>query len=712
MSDLHDARMASSMRVLNVWSSLAERYNRRLDDDDIVDIWTGEVIKDRGVLSALPKRYNFGDLADKDDDPATNTDPGSEAADNLAEDEEDDDDEDEGNPQETDAFPPSKGLVAPQIARLAPLRPATSSSDADDLGEFLKAEAIRRELDGGDDSSDDEFSILPPRSTPAKRTMTPARKTSFAARAKPRPLKTPAPDTGSEDEFAVLGSDRNDVYRGYRARRTPSPQVPASIPSPPPPSSSPGPSTSFSLPPSPLLSHTPLGSNKVPQIEGRFDSPTPKRKPLAPTFRRALEDSLNEIDLEFPPPQPRAPSVFGRRPSSAFIIDLSLSDDETEDEKPHPTVNVTTNPKLLASARTVKENGSVSISNRQIPFVLIETKRPAPAPATSTVVASESIPTPTVPDLVTPPKKGRPRAKTLKDKPPDFGGPQNSKRGDGTKLVKERSQEGGEDVLPSGSPATKADETPITGEATKKVESPLSSSARSDSSPKAKTRSKSKPKEKRTPTRPPSSDDEHNLDPQPFPKKRVASPKSSPGPQKQVTTTPESGVKPRSTRKSAKKPKSTRSTRSMESAATTTTATVKSRTPRKPPEAFVDIEGDGHSSPLFPPSPSPTPPIRPRIRGILKRKRTISSGSGSGEEQGSPNGDPGQQTFPPDGGGVEACMIRTPEVIDVDGDDHGDDLEAGTSYFSSPFLQNIKPIDQSQQVDQNPKYHYNLYPGR
>jgi len=397
-----------------------------------VDIRTGEVIKDRGVLSELPKRYNFGDLADKDDDPATNTDPGSEAADNLAEDEEDDDDEDERNPQEADAFPPSEGLGAPQIARFAPLRPATSSSDADDLGEFLKAEAIRRELDGGDDSSDDEFSILPSRSTPAKRTMTPARKTSFTARAKSRPLKTPAPDTGSEDEFAVLGSDRNDVYRGYRARRTPSPQVPASIPSPPP-SSSPGPSTSFSLPSSPLLSHTPLGSNKVPQIEGRFGSPTPKRQPRAPTFRRALEDSLDEIDLEFPPPQPRAPSIFGRRPSSAFIIDLSLSDDETEDKKPHPTVNATTNLKLLASARTVKENGSVSISNRQIPFVLIETKRPTPAPATSIVVTSESISAPTVPDPVTSPKKGRPRAKSLKDKPPDFGGLQNSKRGEGAK---------------------------------------------------------------------------------------------------------------------------------------------------------------------------------------------------------------------------------------------------------------------------------------
>jgi len=612
-----------------------------------VDIRTGEVIKDRGVLSELPKRYNFGDLADKDDDPAANTDPGSEAADNLAEDEEDDDDEGEGDAEETDAFSSSKGLVAPQITRLAPLKPATSSSDADDLGEFLKAEAIRRELDGGDDSSEDEFNILPPRSTPAKRTMTPARKTPFTARIKHRPLRTPAPDTESEDEFAVLDRDKNDVYCGYRARRTPSPQIPASIPSPPPPSSSPVPSTSFSLPSSPLSSHTPLSSNKDPQIEGRLGSPTPKRQPLGPTSRRTLEDSLNEIDLEFPPPQPRAPSVFGRRPSSAFIIDLSLSDDETEDERPHPTVK------------------------KPIPFVLIETKRPAPV--TSTVRASESTFASTVPGLVTPPKKGKPRAKSLKDKPPDFGGSLNSRRGEGAKakLVKESLQEGDKGVLPSGSPAPKVDETLITGEATKEVRSLPSSPARSDSSPKARTRLKPKPRGKRS--RLITSDDEHNLGTEPSPTKRVASPKSSPGPQTQATT-PRSDSKPKSTRKSATKPKSTRSTRSTESGASTTTATVKSRTLRKPPEAFVEMEGDDRSPPPSPPSLSPASPTRSRIRGILKRKRTISSGPGSGEEQGG-----------------------------NDGDNHSDDPEAGMSYCLGPFLRKIKPMDQLQQVNQNPK---------
>ena len=218
-----------------------------------MDIRTGQVIKDRGVLSELPKRYNFGDLADKEEDLAVHTDPGSEVADNLAGDE---DDEDEDDAEEPDAFPSS---VSPQI-RLAPLRPATSSSDVDDLREFLRAEAIRRELDGGDESSEDEFNILPPRSTPAKRTMTPVSKTPFTAKAKTRPLKTPISDSDSEDEIAAWDRDRNDVYRGYRTRRTPSPEVPASSSLPPP---------SSSLPPSPLLSYTPFNSSRSPQIEER-----------------------------------------------------------------------------------------------------------------------------------------------------------------------------------------------------------------------------------------------------------------------------------------------------------------------------------------------------------------------------------------------------------------------------------------------------------
>src|ERR1700733_13309832 len=49
-TDLPDARRASSFRVLNVWSQLAERYSRPLAEDDIVDLRTCDFIKDRNVI--------------------------------------------------------------------------------------------------------------------------------------------------------------------------------------------------------------------------------------------------------------------------------------------------------------------------------------------------------------------------------------------------------------------------------------------------------------------------------------------------------------------------------------------------------------------------------------------------------------------------------------------------------------------------------------
>ena len=126
------------MRVLNIWSALAERYNRGLEEDDIMDIRTGEIIKDRGVLSGLPKRCNFGDVADEDDNLSIDTDPGCEAAGHLVENEQARGDED--GTRETVAFPAADGLTS---SRLAPLRPATSSLDADDPRRLLTAEVIR-----------------------------------------------------------------------------------------------------------------------------------------------------------------------------------------------------------------------------------------------------------------------------------------------------------------------------------------------------------------------------------------------------------------------------------------------------------------------------------------------------------------------------------------------------------------------------------------
>ena len=41
------------MRMLQVWDNLAERYNKPLDEDDIVDLRDLSFLKDRGVTRAV-----------------------------------------------------------------------------------------------------------------------------------------------------------------------------------------------------------------------------------------------------------------------------------------------------------------------------------------------------------------------------------------------------------------------------------------------------------------------------------------------------------------------------------------------------------------------------------------------------------------------------------------------------------------------------------
>src|SRR6266550_3712697 len=54
-SDILKERHANMMRLFNAWSSLAERYAKPIDEDDIVDIVTGQVVQDRGVISGWDK---------------------------------------------------------------------------------------------------------------------------------------------------------------------------------------------------------------------------------------------------------------------------------------------------------------------------------------------------------------------------------------------------------------------------------------------------------------------------------------------------------------------------------------------------------------------------------------------------------------------------------------------------------------------------------
>ncbi|KIJ17805.1 hypothetical protein PAXINDRAFT_167774 [Paxillus involutus ATCC 200175] len=153
--DVHSARRASTLRVLNVWAQLAERYNKRLDEDDIVDLYSGAIIKDRGVLKGVSKDYNIGHFAQTDDgqeDPEVDQDQ----EDSEQDAEQDDDEDDELNtlpPRDTDDDPP---ISKKELLRGVP--PLSVTTDAEDLRDFLEAEQRRRDLAGDEENDEDGMS--------------------------------------------------------------------------------------------------------------------------------------------------------------------------------------------------------------------------------------------------------------------------------------------------------------------------------------------------------------------------------------------------------------------------------------------------------------------------------------------------------------------------------------------------------------------------
>ncbi|KAH7921562.1 hypothetical protein BV22DRAFT_1132191 [Leucogyrophana mollusca] len=137
-SDVHSARRESTLRVLNVWAQLAERYNKRLDEDDIIDLYTGAIINDRGVLRAAGRDRAFGTAVH------------AEEAQEGEEDSEQDQEREEGpDYDELDS-------LARQLRNVPPL---SATTDAEDLTEFLEAEKRRREVGGEEAEGEDELSI-------------------------------------------------------------------------------------------------------------------------------------------------------------------------------------------------------------------------------------------------------------------------------------------------------------------------------------------------------------------------------------------------------------------------------------------------------------------------------------------------------------------------------------------------------------------------
>ncbi|KAH9942873.1 hypothetical protein B0H21DRAFT_506058 [Amylocystis lapponica] len=151
-NQIDEDRRASSLRLMNFWSQLGERYNRPLDEDDIIDLRDGSLHKNRGVLQGVDHIYDLGYFAAGDgasDANATDT-----ASEGGGPPENEDDDVDE-----IDAFAPEANIsdeleMEKEKLHVPPVR-AMDPADAEDLREFLEAEQRRKELHG-DDEEDEE----------------------------------------------------------------------------------------------------------------------------------------------------------------------------------------------------------------------------------------------------------------------------------------------------------------------------------------------------------------------------------------------------------------------------------------------------------------------------------------------------------------------------------------------------------------------------
>lgn len=140
------------MRLLEFWDSLAN-HTRALDDDDIVDIMTGKITRDNGVLRNSDK-FTFGSLHGPSMDCVT-SEEGSDAEEN------------EYDPDELDAFGNDDDIDALDLdggdgialdvgGKLMPPVTPQDPADANDLREFMEAEGRRREICGTDVEQEEE----------------------------------------------------------------------------------------------------------------------------------------------------------------------------------------------------------------------------------------------------------------------------------------------------------------------------------------------------------------------------------------------------------------------------------------------------------------------------------------------------------------------------------------------------------------------------
>ncbi|KAK8844041.1 hypothetical protein IAR55_006835 [Kwoniella newhampshirensis] len=136
-------RQESRNRLRSSWDLLFEKY-RAVEDDDEIDLVSGEVVKDRGKLRAVEGR-DFGDITDSDEDG-----DGSSALDGPEAFEFESDEDEIGDWDDRSGLDPQIPDLD-EVEEEETQRPAWTIDDQHDYEEFMRAEAMRRR-----DSDDEE----------------------------------------------------------------------------------------------------------------------------------------------------------------------------------------------------------------------------------------------------------------------------------------------------------------------------------------------------------------------------------------------------------------------------------------------------------------------------------------------------------------------------------------------------------------------------
>ncbi|KAJ3849825.1 hypothetical protein EV368DRAFT_85157 [Lentinula lateritia] len=378
--DISTLRSRSTSRLLSVWSTLAERYSLRVDQDDIVDIRTGQLVKDRGVVRGLDGRWDFGRFAAVGDEQLEYEKGGKGGGREESDDELDsfaDVDEQHGvnGPRMTLSNLTSRATHA--------IDPTNDEDDAADLRAFLEDERHRKEKQVDAAEQDD---------------------VQLVGVHKER----------SDDELELWDASDFDIILSHEMPSSPTPILitpprseshtgffePLTLTKP----RTPAPSTS-SLPPSSPL----VGSSRIPRLDLsrlsnlRRGSQTPskpsprKHRDEHPGPAASVAGSKNKHPprANTPNPAPKTPVVDAKRGSQApEIIEIGSSSDEDEDGLPLGSVVGSESRGLSAKARGKKRARSSGAAGSS------EAEWGEP-PATATVIRRKSKP------LGSPTKKGR-----------------------------------------------------------------------------------------------------------------------------------------------------------------------------------------------------------------------------------------------------------------------------------------------------------------